>query len=97
MSHGSFVALLAFALSIGIVGQANRAEAMAHSRARLAADRQSHVAEGLDRRAAGAAGMGKEERVEWFVRDRENAAFGFAPQRWDGAKEKGAPEEPGRS
>ncbi|KAL2106439.1 hypothetical protein VUR80DRAFT_6705 [Thermomyces stellatus] len=96
MSHGSFAALLALALSIGIVGQANRAEAMAQSRARLAADRQSRVVEGLDRRAASAAGLGKEERVEWFIRDRENAAWGFSPQKWDAEKSKAPPPPPER-
>ena len=96
MSHGSFLALLAFAISIGIVGQANRAEAMANQRLKLMNNRQEQLMEGVDRRAAATAPMGKEERVEWFVRERENAAFEFTPQKWD-KRSKDASSESGSS
>lgn len=88
MSHGSFFALLALAISVGIIGQANRAEAMSNSRARLMEDRQHQLLEGMDRRASSAAGLGKAERVEWFARDRENTAWGFSPGRLEGEKTK---------
>lgn len=94
MSHGTFLALLAMAAGAAIFGQMNRAEAMANSRVKLMDLRQNEMIMGLDRRASATAGMGKAERVEWFIRDRENAEFGYAPQAWEA--ERQAREASGR-
>ena len=75
------------AVAAGIYGQVNRAEAMAQSRVKLMDLRQDEMIMGLDKRAAAAAGMGKAERVEWFIRDRENAEFGYAPQAWEAERQ----------
>lgn len=89
MSHGTFLLLLTMAAAAGIYGQVNRAEAMAQSRVKLMDLRQDETIMGLDRRASAAAGMGKAQRVEWFIRDRENAEFGYAPQAGEAERKVG--------
>ncbi|PKS04968.1 hypothetical protein jhhlp_008334 [Lomentospora prolificans] len=83
MSHGSFAALLAFAISIGIVGQANRAGKMASNRSQLMQEKQGKIVGDLEKRTASSAAMGREERVASFIRDRENALWGFTPEKWE--------------
>lgn len=81
MSHGAFAVLLTFAISIGIIGQANRAGKMASNRMDLMQEKQGRLGAVMDKRSSKTAAMGREERVESFIRDRENALWGYAPEK----------------
>ncbi|CAI4215547.1 unnamed protein product [Parascedosporium putredinis] len=63
MSHGAFAVLLTFAISIGIIGQANRAGKMASSRMDLLQEKQGKLGAVMDKRSSKTAAMGRKR--EW--------------------------------
>ncbi|KAK2007364.1 DnaJ domain-containing protein [Colletotrichum eremochloae] len=83
MSNASFAALVIAALAVGTVAQTTRMEnSSAHILERKDAH-EAHIAEALRRRGEATAGKGREERIERFLRERENINFGFMPAKLD--------------
>jgi hypothetical protein len=83
MSHGSFAALLGLVISIAVIGQANRAEKIAQNYTQLMQEKHGKIVGDMQKRAEHTAPMGREERVASFIKDRENALWGYNPEKWD--------------
>ncbi|KAK1996837.1 DnaJ domain-containing protein [Colletotrichum falcatum] len=83
MSNASFAALVIAALAVGTVAQTTRMEnSSAHILDKKDAH-EAHIAEALRRQGEATAGKGREERIERFLRERENINFGFMPAKLD--------------
>ncbi|EFQ35655.1 DnaJ domain-containing protein [Colletotrichum graminicola] len=83
MSNASFAALVIAALAVGTVAQTTRMEnSSAHILEKKDAH-EAHIAEALRRQGEATAGKGREERIERFLRERENINFGFMPAKLD--------------
>ncbi|OHF01994.1 DnaJ domain-containing protein [Colletotrichum orchidophilum] len=83
MSNASFAALVLAALAVGTVAQTTR---MDNSTATFLEKKNAHeanISEALRRQGQAVAGKGREERIERFVRERENINFGFMPSKLD--------------
>ncbi|KAK1625202.1 hypothetical protein BDP81DRAFT_453119 [Colletotrichum phormii] len=83
MSNASFAALVLAALAVGTVAQTTR---MDNSTATFLEKKNAHeanISETLRRQGQAVAGKGREERIERFVRERENINFGFMPTKLD--------------
>ncbi|SPN99164.1 uncharacterized protein DNG_02199 [Cephalotrichum gorgonifer] len=87
MSHGAFAAMLAFAISLGVAVQASHAEIMSENRSKQLAARHGQLAGMMEGRAASSAGMGRQERVELFMREREDSLAAYVPGRWEVERE----------
>ncbi|KAM4056589.1 DnaJ domain-containing protein [Hirsutella rhossiliensis] len=90
MSNGTFATLVVMMCMVGAMTQANRAEASgAHF---VESTKQRHAAIGQDmlRSSTALAGRSKDERVDSFLRDRQNVASDYAPSRCN------APSQPDR-
>ncbi|KAF9871243.1 hsp40 co-chaperone [Colletotrichum karsti] len=83
MSNASFAALVLAALAVGTVAQTTR---MDNNSAIIIEKRQLHeanISDALRRQSAAVAGKGREERIERFLRERENLNYDFAPAKLD--------------
>ncbi|GKT50648.1 J domain-containing protein 1 [Colletotrichum spaethianum] len=83
MSNASFAALVLAALAVGTVVQTTRME---NSSAYILDKKHAHeanISEALRRQGEATAGKGREERIERFLRERENINFGFMPSKLD--------------
>ncbi|WQF85367.1 Putative DnaJ domain, Chaperone J-domain superfamily [Colletotrichum destructivum] len=81
MSNATFAALVLAALAVGTVVQTAR---MDNSSAYILEKKHAHeasISEALRRQGAATAGKGREERIEQFLRERENVNFGFMPSK----------------
>ncbi|ROT38396.1 hypothetical protein SODALDRAFT_332969 [Sodiomyces alkalinus F11] len=83
MSNAHFVALVLAAIAVGSALQASRARESATAVLGRREAIESEIGYTLARQKAERSGQGREERIERFLRDRENWAFGFAPRRYD--------------
>ncbi|OLN90047.1 J domain-containing protein 1 [Colletotrichum chlorophyti] len=86
MSNASFAALVLAALAVGTVAQTTR---MDNNSAYIMDKRhayEANISEALRRQNAATAGKGREERIERFLRDRENINFEFQPSKFDPPK-----------
>ncbi|KAL0936901.1 DnaJ domain-containing protein [Colletotrichum truncatum] len=83
MSNASFAALVLAAIAVGTVAQTTRMESNSTI---LAEKRQTHevnISSALRRQSTAVAGKGREERIERFLRERENLNYEFAPAKFD--------------
>ncbi|TEA14512.1 J domain-containing protein 1 [Colletotrichum sidae] len=83
MSNASFAALVLAALAVGTVVQTTR---MDNNSAIIVEQRQiqeANISEALRRQGAAVAGKGREERIERFLRERENLNYDFTPAKLD--------------
>ncbi|KAM5351795.1 hypothetical protein ACJ41O_004518 [Fusarium nematophilum] len=83
MSNGLFATLVVVMCMIGAFAQMSRAEQSGAEYMEM--KNQSNVAIGqqVARRTTVAAGRSKDERVDMFLRDRENLAYAFVPAKYD--------------
>jgi len=90
MSHMAFAALIFLFVAIGGATQAARAES--HTAHVIEKRQKQHatITEHLTRRGIETAGMSNPERLERFLRERENSAFKFAPSRFSSVNEPSA-------
>ncbi|KAF6817111.1 J domain-containing protein 1 [Colletotrichum musicola] len=87
MSNAAFAALVLAALAVGTVAQTTR---MDNNSAIMIEKRQLHdmnIADALRRQGQAVAGKGREERIERFLRERENMNYDFVPAKLDAGKE----------
>lgn len=87
MSHQAFAALLLVLVAIGGSIQAARAESHTAHVVRKRQERHAAITEEITRKGIATAGMSSPERIENFVRERENSAYKFAPNRFDSVEE----------
>lgn len=87
MSHQAFAALLLVFVAIGGSLQAARAESHTAHVVRKRQERHAAITEEMTRKGMETAGMSSPERIENFVRERENSAYKFAPNRYDSVEE----------
>ncbi|KAI8274655.1 J domain-containing protein 1 [Colletotrichum sp. SAR11_240] len=80
MSNASFAALVLAALAVGTVAQTTRMDNHSAVFLEKRALHEANISEGLRRQNAAVAGKGREERIERFLRERENINYGFAPE-----------------
>ncbi|KAK2056043.1 hypothetical protein LY76DRAFT_165840 [Colletotrichum caudatum] len=83
MSNASFAALVIAALAVGTVAQTTRMENSSAYILEKKDAHEAHIAEALRRQGEATAGKGREERIERFLRERENINFGFMPAKLD--------------
>ncbi|XWW92550.1 hypothetical protein V2A60_000473 [Cordyceps javanica] len=92
MSNGLFAALVVVMCLVGALAQKNRALAIGEQYVEFAEDRNADIGRAVQRTASAAAGRSREERIDSFVRDRENVAYRYRPSRYDSPE---VPEEGG--
>lgn len=85
MPNGVFAMLLAMTCIIGAMLQGQRAGMSGSQVLELADQRDRAVGGEMRRSSVALAGMSKDQRVDRFLRDRENVAFQFSTARYDDA------------
>lgn len=76
----SIVVALCF---VGALAQRSRAETVGSQYVEFAQDRNADIGRQMQRATYAAAGMSREERIDSFVRDRENMAYRYRPARFE--------------
>ncbi|KAJ6782879.1 hypothetical protein PWT90_11057 [Aphanocladium album] len=83
MSNGLFAALVVAMCFVGAMAQKNRAMAVGEQYVEFSQDRNADIGRAMQRTTGAAAGRSREERIESFVRDRENISFSYRPTKYD--------------
>lgn len=83
MPNSVFATLVALMCAVGALAQGRRAETAGAHFVDVTAQRHQNVSEEVMRSASASGGMTREERVERFLRDRENVAYQYQPGRFD--------------
>jgi curved DNA-binding protein CbpA len=86
MPNSVFAALVAMLCTIGALAQGRRAEVAGAHYVDVATQRHQDVSEEVRRSTSASAGMSQDERVERFLRDRENVIYSFSPGQYDSAE-----------
>lgn len=84
MSNGLFAAAVVAMCMVGALAQANRAETAGSQYVDFAAQKDWAIGQDMRSKTVAAAGRSKDERVEGFLRDRENVSYDYIPGRFDG-------------
>lgn len=83
MSNGMFATLVVCMCMIGALAQMNRAEATGEQYVDFVQHKDSAIGQKMRDNTTAAAGRTKDERVDTFLRDRENLSFDFQPGKYD--------------
>lgn len=83
MSHGAFATVLVLMCLVGAMAQTNRADASGAQYVGWAADHSAEIGGGLRRNGTAVSGLSKDERVDYFLRERENVNFQFVPIKYE--------------
>ncbi|KAK4063932.1 uncharacterized protein Triagg1_9260 [Trichoderma aggressivum f. europaeum] len=83
MSHGAFASILVLMCLAGAMAQTNRAEASGAQYVGWAADHSAEIGGRLRRNGTAVAGLSKDERVDYFLKERENVNFQFVPTKYE--------------
>ncbi len=83
MSNGMFASIVVMMCMVGAMAQKSRAESIGDEYVEWKAKKHEQIGRELTKRGMEMAGMGRDERVDAFVRDRENATYSFAPSKYD--------------
>ncbi|UKZ76279.1 hypothetical protein TrVFT333_003980 [Trichoderma virens FT-333] len=83
MSHGAFASILVLMCLVGAMAQTNRAETSGAQYVGWAADHSAEIGGRLRRNGTAVAGLNKDERVDYFLRERENTNFQFVPNKYE--------------
>ncbi|PHH85852.1 hypothetical protein CDD83_11090 [Cordyceps sp. RAO-2017] len=79
MSNGTFATLVVMMCMVGALAQANRAETSGAQYVEFTQQRNAAIGKEIARNNLAAAGRSKDERVDCFLRERENLAYDFTP------------------
>lgn len=96
MSNGLFAALVVAMCLVGAMAQKNRAMAVGDQYVEYVGDQNADIGRAVARTAGAAAGRSREERIDSFVRDRENVAYRYRPGRYDASDVVEEAEEGGQ-
>ncbi|KAL6813721.1 hypothetical protein J3E69DRAFT_370981 [Trichoderma sp. SZMC 28015] len=83
MSHGAFASILVLMCLVGAMAQTNRAESSGAQYVGWAADHSAEIGGRLRRNGTAVAGLSKDERVDYFLKERENVNFQFVPSKYE--------------
>ncbi|KAL7951452.1 hypothetical protein V8C42DRAFT_304126 [Trichoderma barbatum] len=83
MSHRAFASILVLMCLVGAMAQTNRADASGAQYVGWAADHSAEIGGRLQRNGTAVAGLSKDERVDYFLRERENVNFQFVPIKYE--------------
>lgn len=83
MSNRLFASLIIALCAVGALAQKSRAESIGDEYVEWKAKKHAEIGRELSRRGNEMAGMGREERVDAFIRERENASYQYAPSKYD--------------
>ncbi|CAM1504069.1 Fc.00g016600.m01.CDS01 [Cosmosporella sp. VM-42] len=83
MSNGLFASLVVVMCMIGAVAQMNRAGESGAEYMEMMNNSTEAVARQVARKTMAGAGLSKDERVDTFLRDRENVTYQFVPSRYE--------------
>lgn len=92
MSNGLFATVVVMMCMVGALAQMNRADASGTEYMEIKSQADIAIGQQMARRAYGASGRSKDERVDVFLKDRENLNFQFEPSKFDGIE----PAVPGK-
>lgn len=96
MSNGMFAALVVAMCMVGAMAQKNRAMAVGEQYVEFTQGRNADIGQQVRTAAGASMGRSREERIEAFVRDRENTSFRYRPNRYETRSptaEDGQPQE----
>ncbi|KAL6898982.1 hypothetical protein GGI43DRAFT_75892 [Trichoderma evansii] len=83
MSHGAFATIVVMFCLVGAIAQTNRAENSSTVYAGWVVDQNNNVGRRLQRNEVMVAGLNKDERVNHFLRERENVNYQFVPDKFE--------------
>lgn len=83
MSNGMFAALVVAMCTVGAMAQAGRAETSGAQVVEFSHQRNAAIGQEMRKNTMVSRGRSKDERVDSFLRDRENVAYDFAPGRYE--------------
>ncbi|KYK54831.1 Hsp40 co-chaperone Jid1 [Drechmeria coniospora] len=83
MSNGLFATLVVAMCMVGALAQANRAESSGADFVEYAQQRNADIGHQMRRDGMARAGRSKDERVDSFLKDRENVAYDYVSSRYD--------------
>ncbi|KAH8718389.1 J domain-containing protein 1 [Beauveria bassiana] len=83
MSNGLFATLVVAMCFVGAMAQKNRALAIGEQYVEFVEDRNADIGRAMQRSTSASAGRSREERIDSFVRDRENVAYRYRPSKYD--------------
>ncbi|UNI17466.1 J domain-containing protein 1 [Purpureocillium takamizusanense] len=83
MSNGLFATLVVIMCMVGAMAQANRAEASGAQFVEFTQERNAAIGRQMMKESMAAAGRSKDERVDTFLRERENVSYDYVPSRFD--------------
>lgn len=83
MPNSVFATLVAMLCAVGALAQGRRAESAGAHYLDVTAQKHQDVSEEVMKSARSSRGMSQEERVERFLRDRENVLYQYVPGRYD--------------
>lgn len=84
MSNGLFATLVVAMCFVGAMAQKSRAQAVGEQYVEFTQDRNADIGRAMQRTTSAAAGRSREERIDSFVRDRENVSYRYRPTKYDG-------------
>jgi hypothetical protein len=83
MSHGAFATIVVTICLVAAIAQTNRAESSSSMYSGWVADHNTNVERRLQRHDIVVAGLNKDERVNHFLRERENVNYQFMPIKYE--------------
>lgn len=83
MPNSTFAALVVMMCMVGALAQRTRAESMGDKYVEWKAQSNSAIGEEMRRRTSTVAGSTPQERVDVFLRNRENVAYEYVPNKYD--------------
>lgn len=83
MSNGLFATLVVAMCFVGAMAQKNRAMAIGDQYVEFTQDRNADIGRAMQRSTTAAAGRSRDERIDTFVRERENTEFRYRPSKYD--------------
>ncbi|KAG6040741.1 hypothetical protein E4U41_007250 [Claviceps citrina] len=87
MSNGVFATLVVCMCMVGALAQMSRAEAAGEHYVDLVQQRDWAIGQKMRESTTAASGRSRDERVDCFLRERENLAFDFQPDRGDDGRD----------
>ena len=89
MSNGLFATLVVMMCMVGAMAQANRAETSGTQFVEFTQERNAAIGRQMMKESMAAAGRSKDERVDSFLRERENVSYDYVPSRHDSDEHSG--------
>lgn len=86
MSNGLFALAVVSACFIGCIVHINRGQALGEEYVQYSAQRNADIGNTMRRSTLASAGRSRDDRIEGFLRERENTAFNYSPKRYDEKK-----------